>query len=341
MNNPNPNQTAIIASGKSDIGDHTNLFKNHLLILLMTTAFAAVSSPSLASSQQPKVSYGFEKVGNLDIFFRKAGNQSNPAIVLLHGFPASSHMYREVLRGLSDSYYLIAPDYPGFGDSSCPSPDEFTYSFDNLSNIMAKFLEQRGLQRYSLMIQDYGAPIGFRIATAHPERVQSIITQNGNAYEEGIGPAGWGPVLRYWKEKTPELEKTIIENVFSYEGMKWQYIHGTRNPDSILPDNWNLAYAKISRPGQHRVQLSLFYDYQNNLKLYPEWQQYLREYQPPTLVVWGKNDAFFPVPGAEGYKRDVKDIDYYILNTGHFALEEDHAEIIKKMRNFLSSRNIE
>ena len=294
----------------------------------------------LAASLQPNVRYRFEKIGDLDIFFREAGNPSNPAIVLLHGFPASSHMYREVLRGLSDSYYLIAPDYPGFGDSSYPSPDNFTYSFDNLAKIMGKFIEQRGLKRYSLMIQDYGAPIGFRIAAAHPERVQSIITQNGNAYKEGIGPAGWGLVLEYWKEKTPELEKTIIEKVFSYEGMKWQYTHGTRNPDSILPDNWNLAYAKISRPGQHQVQLSLFYDYQKNLELYPKWQQYLRDYQPPILVVWGKNDAFFPVPGAEGYKRDAKDIDYNIFNTGHFALEEDHVEIIKKMRNFLSSRNI-
>ena len=295
---------------------------------------------ALAASRQPNVRYSFEKIGDLDIFFREAGNPSNPAIVLLHGFPSSSHMYREVLRGLSDSYYLIAPDYPGFGDSSYPSPDNFTYSFDNLAKIMGKFMEQRGLKRYSLMIQDYGAPIGFRIAAAHPERVQSIITQNGNAYKEGIGPAGWGLVLEYWKEKTPELEKTIIEKVFSYEGMKWQYTHGTRNPDSILPDNWNLAYAKISRPGQHQVQLSLFYDYQNNLELYPKWQQYLRDYQPPILVVWGKNDAFFPVPGAEGYKRDAKDIDYNIFNTGHFALEEDHVEIIKKMRNFLSSRNI-
>ena len=295
---------------------------------------------ALAASRQPNVRYRFEKIGDLNIFFREAGNPSNPAIVLLHGFPASSHMYREVLRGLSDSYYLIAPDYPGFGDSSYPSPDNFIYSFDNLAKIMGKFIEQRGLKRYSLMIQDYGAPIGFRIAAAHPERVQSIITQNGNAYKEGIGPAGWGLVLEYWKEKTPELEKTIIEKVFSYEGMKWQYTHGTRNPGSILPDNWNLAYAKISRPGQHQVQLSLFYDYQNNLELYPKWQQYLRDYQPPILVVWGKNDAFFPVPGAEGYKRDAKDIDYNILNTGHFALEEDHVEIIKKMRNFLSSRNI-
>lgn len=312
----------------------------HSLLLLTATLLMANSTMSYAANNLSTVRQGFEKVDGLDIFFREAGNPSNPAIVLLHGFPSSSHMYREVLRGLADHYYLIAPDYPGFGNSSYPSAEVFTYSFDNLARVMDKFITQRGLKQYSLMIQDYGAPIGFRIATAHPERVQSIITQNGNAYKEGISPAGWGPVLEYWKTKTPALEQTIIENVFSYEGMKWQYTHGTRQPELISPDNWNLDYAKISREGQHRVQLNLFYDYQNNLKLYPQWQQYLRDNQPPVLVVWGKNDAFFPVPGAEGYKRDVKDIDYNILDTGHFALEEEHEIIISKMRNFLSSRNI-
>jgi len=284
--------------------------------------------------------YGYEKVDKLDIFYREAGNPENPAIVLLHGFPTSSHMYREVLKGLADDYYLIAPDYPGFGDSSFPSPDAFDYTFDNLAKIMGQFLEQRGLKKYSLMIQDYGAPVGFRIATANPDRVQAIITQNGNAYKEGISPAGWGPVLDYWKGKTPELEKTIIANIFSYEGLKWEYTHGTRNPESILPDNWNLDHMKMSRKEQHRMHLNLFYDYQNNLKLYSKWQKYLHDEQPPVLVVWGKNDAFFPVIGAEGYKRDVKDIDYNILDTGHFALEEEHVFIVNKIRSFLSKRNI-
>jgi len=316
------------------------LLRKNLLIPAVAAAFAATRPAFGAVDTEPTVRYGVEKVGDLEIFFRAAGDPADPAIVLLHGFPSSSHMYREVLRELSDSHYLIAPDYPGFGESSFPSPDTFTYSFDSLADVMDRFLEQRGLKTYSLMIQDYGAPIGFRIATAHPERVQAIITQNGNAYREGISAEGWGPVLDYWKTRTPELEKTIIENVFSYEGMKWQYTHGTRNPETISPDNWNLDYAKISRPGQHRVQLDLFYDYQNNLKLYPGWQQYLRDKQPPVLVVWGRNDAFFPVSGAEGYKRDVKDIDYNILDTGHFALEEDYKVITEKMRRFLQARNI-
>ncbi|MEW8437146.1 MAG: alpha/beta hydrolase [Candidatus Thiodiazotropha taylori] len=314
-------------------------FRNWWFVFL-SLYLVLVGNPLYAGTGSKEVRYGYEKVGELDIFYREAGDPAKPVLVLLHGFPTSSHMYREVLRGLADSYYLIAPDYPGFGNSSFPSPETFAYTFDHLAEIMGQFLEQRGLKRYSLMIQDYGAPIGFRIATAHPERVQTIITQNGNAYEEGISPAGWGPVLDYWKGKTPELEKTIIENVFSYPALKWEYTHGTRNPGGINPDSADLDQLKMSRPGQHRMHLDLFYDYQNNLKLYPKWQRYLREHQPPVLVVWGKHDAFFPEPGAEGYKRDVKDIDYNILDTGHFALEEEHVFIVGKIREFLHKRNI-
>jgi pimeloyl-ACP methyl ester carboxylesterase len=316
------------------------LCNKNAIILSIAAVLATLCNTVLAVDQEPTVRYGFENVDGLKIFFREAGDPSRPAIVLLHGFPTSSHMYREVLRELSDSYYLVAPDYPGFGESSFPSPEDFPYTFDHLAEIMDKFLSRRGLKKYSLMIQDYGAPVGFRIATAHPERVQAIITQNGNAYEEGIGVQGWGPILDYWKHRTPELERTIIDNVLSREAIKWQYTHGTRDPDSILPDNWDLDYARISREGQHRAQLDLFYDYQNNLKLYPQWQQYLRDYQPPVLVVWGRNDVFFTVPGAEGYRRDVEDIDYNILDTGHFALEEDYKVITAKMRQFLQARDI-
>ncbi len=283
------------------------------------------------------VRYGKQKVGNLEIFYREAGDPRNPAIILLHGFPTSSHMYREVLYALADKYYLIAPDYPGFGESSFPSQKDFSYTFDNLSSVIEKFLETRGLNQFVLMIQDYGAPIGLRIAAKHPEKIRGLVIQNGNAYTEGFGEQAWAPIFKYWKNKTPELEQEIIKQVFSLEGLKWQYTHGTRNPAGILPDNWNLDFMKISRPGQHDVQLALFYDYQNNPKLYPEWQKYFRDHQPPTLIVWGKNDAFFPVPGAEAYKRDLKHIDYNILDTGHFALEEDASFIVKKMRIFLDT----
>ena len=275
----------------------------------------------------------------LDIFYREAGDPSKKALVLLHGFPTSSHMYREVLAELGDEFYLIAPDYPGYGDSSFPSADEYTYTFDNIAETMDKFLIQRGLKNYTLMIQDYGAPIGFRIATKHPEKVAGFVVMNGNAYEEGLSPEGWAPIMKYWENKNnPELEKTIAQQVFSLDGLKWQYTHGTRNPEGINPDNWNIDFMKFAREGQHQMQLDMFFDYQNNVKLYPQWQQYLRDNQPPMLIVWGKNDAFFPVPGAEGYKRDVKDIDYNILNTGHFALEEEGTFIINKMRNFLTTQ---
>ena len=185
------------------------------------------------------------------------------------------------------------------------------------------------------MIQDYGSPIGFRIATAHPDRVKGIITMNGNAYEEGLNIEGWGAIYQYWKTPTTELGEQIAAQVFSLEGMKWQYTHGTRHPENLLPDSWHLDYQKISRPGQKEMQLGLFFDYQNNVKLYPQWQQYLRDHQPPTLITWGKHDAFFPPAGAKAFLRDVPKAEIHLLDTGHFALEEEAPFIISKMRGFL------
>ncbi|MCG8465657.1 MAG: alpha/beta hydrolase [Xanthomonadales bacterium] len=291
---------------------------------------------TMQQEQQYRVRYGTEKVGDLDIFYREAGNPSKPAVVLLHGFPTSSHMYRKLLAELGDEFYLIAPDYPGFGDSSFPSPDHFEYSFDHLAEVVDQFLIQRQVNRYVLMIQDYGAPVGFRVALKHPEKVQGFVVMNGNAYAEGLSPEGWAPIMKYWEDKeNPQIEKDIAAALFSDAGLKWQYTHGTREPENILPDNWNLDILKFARPGQHRAQLDLFYDYKNNLQHYPAWQQYLRETQPPMLLVWGKNDAFFPVNGAEAYRRDVKAIDFNLLDTGHFALEEEGDFIAEKMRHFL------
>ncbi len=287
-------------------------------------------------SASSPIRHKVEKIEGLDIFYREAGDPSKPALVLLHGFPTSSQMYRKVLNDLKDDYYLIAPDYPGFGESSAPSTAEFEYTFDNLAKVVDGLLEKKGIGKYALMIQDYGAPVGFRIAVKHPERVTGLVVMNGNAYEEGFGKEAWKPIFQYWKEKTPELEKMISDQVFSHQGMRWQYTHGTRNPENINPDNWNLDYFKISREGQARIQLDLFYDYQNNVAHYPAWQKFLKEQQPPTLLVWGKGDAFFPESGAEGYKRDLKDIDYHILNTGHFPLEEEGDFILSKMRVFMS-----
>lgn len=298
----------------------------------------------ITDNRSSEVSYGYEEVDETKVFFREAGDPSNPAIVLLHGFPHSSHQYRDLIPLLAEDYYLIAPDYPGFGASDFPSRDEYEYSFDNIADTVDTFLEQKGVDEYSIFIQDYGAPVGLRIATEHPERVQSIITQNGNLYEEGLNEAAWSPIMQLWEEgrgQNAELEANIAKNVFSFEGLRWQYTHGTRNPDAILPDNWILDHERLSRPGQHDVQLDLFYDYRTNVAKYPEWQAYLRDEQPPVLVVWGKNDAFFPAPGAEAFKRDVNDLDFNLLDTGHFALEEDVQLIAGKIRTFLSERGID
>ena len=272
-------------------------------------------------------------VEGINIAYREAGNPKNPTIVLLHGFPSSSHQYRKVLSQLSDEFHLIAPDYPSFGNSDFPLASEYEYTFDNIAKTIDAFLEKKKIDSYALMIQDYGAPIGFRIATAHPERVTAIINQNGNAYLEGLGET-WAGIRALWKDRNAETEKAILP-AFSLEGLKWQYTHGTRNIETINPDTWHLDYLRLSRPNAHKVNMDLFYDYQNNLKLYPKWQQYLRDNQPPLLIVWGKNDEFFPESGAVAFKKDVKEIDYNIYDTGHFALEEDGDEIIEKIRVFM------
>ena len=273
------------------------------------------------------------EINGVNIAYREAGNPHNPTIVLLHGFPSSSHQYRKVLNQLADSYHLIAPDYPGFGASDFPLSKDYEYTFDNIAVTIDAFLEKKGINSYALMIQDYGAPIGFRIATAHPERVTAIINQNGNAYEAGLGDA-WASTRQLWANRTTATENALL-HAFTLEGLEWQYTHGTRNPENVNPDTWHLDFLRLSRPNAHKVNIDLFYDYQNNVKLYPKWQQYLRDNQPPLLIVWGKNDAFFPESGAEAFKKDVKEIDYNILNTGHFALEEDADLIIEKMRNFM------
>ena len=281
----------------------------------------------------PSVMYHSMNIDGVNVAYREAGDPKNPTIVLLHGFPSSSHQYRKVLNQLSDEYHLIAPDYPGFGNSDFPSQDSYTYTFDNLAKTIDGLLEKLGLTSYALMIQDYGAPVGFRIATAHPERVTAIINQNGNAYTEGLGDA-WADLRVFWKNRNAETEKALLP-VFSLEGLKWQYTHGTRNPETVNPDTWHLDYLRLSRPNAHKVNFDLFYDYQNNIKQYPKWQQYLRDHQPPMLIVWGKNDLFFPESGAAAYKKDVKNIDYNIYDTGHFALEEEGEAIIAKIRSFM------
>ncbi len=285
-------------------------------------------------STTQQIKYKTLDVDGVTIAYREAGTTKNPTIVLLHGYPSSSHQYRKVLDQLSDEYHLIAPDYPGFGNSDFPSPEAYEYTFDNMAKTMNTFLELKGISSYAIMMQDYGAPVGFRIATAHPERVTAIITQNGNAYEEGIGEI-WKGIKALWANRNDSTEKALLP-AFTLEGLKWDYTHGTRDPENVNPDTWHLDYLRMSRPNAHKVNLDLWYDYQNNLKLYPKWQQYLRDNQPPLLVVWGKNDEYFPESGAEAFKKDVKNVDYNIYDTGHFALEEDGEAIIEKIRTFMA-----
>jgi pimeloyl-ACP methyl ester carboxylesterase len=257
---------------------------------------------------------------------------------LLHGFPTSSYMFRNLIPQLADKFHLIAPDYPGFGYSSMPTVDEFEYTFDRLAEIMEGFLEALGLKRYSLYLMDYGAPIGYRIATKHPERVEALIVQNGNAYEEGLQEF-WNPFKAYWRDRTPENAERLRQ-FLTLDATKWQYTHGVRNPDAISPDNWTLDRSLLARPGNNDIQLALFYSYSSNPPLYPQWQEYFRTYQPPTLLVWGKNDQIFPADGAYPYQRDLTDINFHLLDTGHFALEEEGDRIANLIRQFMARREL-
>ncbi|MFP7159430.1 alpha/beta hydrolase [Priestia aryabhattai] len=282
--------------------------------------------------------YKTVNINNINIFYREAGNTSNPTILLLHGFPSSSHMYRNLINKLMDEYHIIAPDYPGFGNSDQPEMDKFEYTFDSLALLINEFVEKLKLEKFSIYVQDYGAPVGFRLVTKHPERIQAIITQNGNAYEEGLLSA-WDPIRTYWEDPTEE-NKNNLKALLSADTTKYLYTHGTRNPDRISPDAWNIDQFFLNRPGSKEIQLALFYDYRNNLKQYPNWQEFFRKYQPPTLVAWGKNDDFFGPEGALAYQKDLKDCEVHLLNTGHFALEEDLDIITNLIKNFLGERLI-
>ncbi len=275
-------------------------------------------------------------IDGLDIFYREAGSRDNPTILLLHGFPTSSHMFRNLMSALADRFHLVAPDYPGYGNSSMPTVHEFDYTFDRLAEIVEKFIAAINLKKYSLYVMDYGAPIGYRIAVKYPERVQSLIVQNGNAYEEGLGEF-WNPIKAYWQDRSPE-NADKLKYLVTLEATKWQYTNGVRNLEAISPDTWNMDQLFLDRPGNDEIQLALLYSYGTNPPLYPQWQEYFRKYQPPTLIVWGKNDYIFPAEGAYPYQRDLKDVEFHLLNTGHFALEEDGDAIANHITQFLASR---
>jgi len=290
--------------------------------------------------KSPKdVRYHFVEVEGQQIFYREAGSRNNPTLLLLHGFPSSSHMFRNLIQELAIDYHLIAPDYPGFGNSSMPLPSTFEYTFDHLADIVAGFIAAKSLDKFSLYIMDYGAPIGFRIATRYPEKIQALLVQNGNAYTEGLSDF-WNPVMEFWANpKLPENVK-FINGMSSIDATKWQYLTGTRNPDSISPDAWIVDQVGLDRDGNLDVQYELFYSYRNNPPMYPAWQAYLKKYQPPTLITWGKGDEIFPAEGAFAYKKDLDKVEIHILNTGHFALEEDGELISSLIDTFLRKNHI-
>jgi pimeloyl-ACP methyl ester carboxylesterase len=240
------------------------------------------------------------------------------------------------MPALADQFRLVAPDYPGFGNSSMPTVDQFEYTFDNLAHVIEKLTEALALSRYTLYVQDYGAPIGFRLAAKHPQRVQALVIQNGNAYDEGLRDF-WKPFRAYWTERSG-ANAAALTPFLELDATKWQYTHGVRRPEAISPDNWLIDQYLLERPGNRDIQLQLFHDYRSNLPRYPEWHAYFRRHQPPTLIVWGRNDQIFPAEGAHPYKRDLKDLEFHLLDTGHFALEEDHEVIGALMRRFLAAR---
>jgi pimeloyl-ACP methyl ester carboxylesterase len=293
-------------------------------------------STVLSQFAVPATSVHTVEADGVDVFYRAAGDTDAPVILLLHGFPASSFMFRELIPHLADKFRVIAPDLPGFGFTTVPEKRAYTYSFDALAHTLEAFTDALGLTRYAIYIFDYGAPAGLRLAMRHPERVTAVISQNGNAYEEGLGDA-WGPIRTYWSQPTQENREVIRQAILTPEGTRWQYTHGVTNPDSIAPESYTLDAALLERPGNKEIQLDLFLDYASNVKLYPKFQEYFRASKPPLLAIWGKNDPFFIPAGADAFRRDLPDAQVQFLDTGHFAIETHLVEIATAIREFLET----
>ncbi|OON59796.1 hydrolase [Massilia sp. KIM] len=298
---------------------------------------AAQTRPA-AARPSAAVSYHTVDIDGVKVFYREAGPKNAPTVLLLHGFPTSSHMFRNLIPQLAERYHVIAPDYPGYGQSGQPAMDQYEYSFDNLAKTVDKLTVKLGLSKYAMYVMDYGAPIGYRLAAAHPERISAIVVQNGNAYDEGIDNPFWVPAKAYWKDKS-EANAAKLRPLFEMDATRWQYTEGYRNPAlNVSPDSAVIDQAYMDRPGNKAIQLELFYSYGTNPPLYPQWQAYFRKHQPPMLIVWGKNDKIFPAEGAKPYLRDLPKAEVHMLDTGHFALEEDGDRIARLMRDFLDRK---
>lgn len=279
------------------------------------------------------IHYRYQQAGDVNVFYREAGDPASPVLLLLHGFAGSSFMFRDLIPQLADRYHVIAPDLPAFGFTEAPARGEYAYTFAQLAETIGRFTEALHLNRYALLVHDYGAPVGWRLALAHPQRVTAIISQNGNAYEEGLGEA-WAPIQQYWRDPTVENRHALSEFP-TPAAIKWQYLEGVSDQSLISPDGYSLEGMQVLRPGNAEIQLDLLLDYASNVEMYPQFQHYFRQYQPPLLAVWGKNDPFFMPAGAEAWKRDLPDAEIRFYDTGHFALETHAKEIGTAVRDFL------
>lgn len=309
---------------------------NVALIAAAALALAGGGAAAQPLTYNPgTTTYHHADVGGVNIFYREAGPKGAPTMVLLHGYPSSSRMYAPLLPLLADDFHLIAPDYPGFGQSEAPSPKRYAYSFDHLARTMEALLLQLGIDRYVLFMQDYGGPVGFRMALNHPDKVRAMIVQNANAYQDGLG-AKWVNIARYWENPAAYPEQ--LEAFTSLEGARQRHIGMSPHPERYDPDGWTDEYAFLSRPGQREIQAALLRDYRTNIASYSAWQAWLRTHRPPTLVLWGRYDPSFITPGAEAYRRDVPDAEIHLLDAGHFALDEQPEQVALLVRDFLRRR---
>ncbi|USI74693.1 alpha/beta fold hydrolase [Sphingomonas morindae] len=319
--------------------------KRMMISLLLASAGAMLSVPAgaapapaaVASAPIPvTVHYRTATVDGVKMFYREAGPADGPVVLLLHGFPTSSHMFRNLIPALADRYHVIAPDYPGFGQSDAPDRTKFAYTFQHYADMVDTLVQQLGARRYTMYVMDYGAPVGYRLALKHPERVAGLIVQNGNAYEEGLGDF-WNPIKAYWKTGG-QKERDSLSGLVKPETTKFQYTDGMSDLSNISPDNWVIDQAYLDRPGNRDIQMDLFLDYRTNVPLYPKFQEFFRTRKPPTLIVWGKNDKIFPAEGARPYLRDLPDAELHLIDSGHFALEDRFAEIEPLIRTFLDTK---
>ncbi len=303
------------------------------IVAASVAAMSLLANSASAVSSNKQVQYRYEQVGDVKMFYREAGDPKLPTVLLLHGFAASSFMFRDLIPALADKYHVVAPDLPAFGFTEAPERGKYSYTFSQLAKTIEQFTEQLKLNSYALMVHDYGAPVGWRLAVAHPERVTAIISQNGNAYEEGLGE-GWKPIQKYWHEPTQD-NRNALRDFPTPASIKWQYLEGVADKSTVSPDGYTLEGLHISHPGNADIQLDLVLDYASNVAMYPKFQEFFRKYQPPLLAVWGKNDPFFLPAGAKAWKRDIPNADIRFYDTGHFALETHGKEIIPVIHEFL------